>query len=389
MNTVKLVVFMVPFIWVTLSGPKSGLIMLAWTCAGVLELARRRRLAAIIRCWPIVILAFLWFLWGLVLALPVDINLLPPVQMVLGALYAVVLGVLISDLAADSDEMALRSLAVAFGVLCLVGAYVLSTVDYTQLINYSSGSLERQNPLFEHVVLRIFPVGNIVIGIIAFTLYSAAIFPLCVSRVGLGTRFLLFLAGAIAFALNVLVATRTCFAVMVVASLLMIAVGCRTAGILPTRKTLLKTGVLALPIGAVLGWIAVRALDLSSLATRLSQTNEDPRWEIWSEAARLALKHPNGGGYKDLTTHLWAHNLLLDSVLFYAWPGLLLVLAGGAVTSLAVLRQLWRRQIQKTGMALMMILTGACVTMMLMPPMLPLMLSVVVVYAYFRNVRMA
>src|SRR5271170_6258062 len=98
MNAVKLVLFMVPFIWVTLSGPKSGLIMLVWACAGVFELARRRRLAALLRCWPIVVVALLWFAWGLVLALPVDTNLLPPLQMALGAVYSVVLGVLISEL---------------------------------------------------------------------------------------------------------------------------------------------------------------------------------------------------------------------------------------------------------------------------------------------------
>jgi hypothetical protein len=142
---------------------------------------------------------------------------------------------------------------------------------------------------------------------------------------------------------------------------------------------------MVLPVAAGAGWVATQTLDLSSLTGRFSQTNEDPRLQIWKEAFSLAIKHPNGGGYRLLTTHYWGHNILLDSVLFFAWPGLLLVLIGGALTTSAVLRQLLRRRLQKTGMALAMIFVGAFITMMLMPPMLPVMLSAVIVYAYFRN----
>jgi hypothetical protein len=332
------------------------------------------------------ILSLLWFIWGSVLALPIGVNLLPPLQTSVGIFYAIMVGVLISDLASYSDERALRSLSIAFGLLCLLGAYVLSTVDYSQIINYSSGALQRkENSLNDQMVLRIFPVNNIVIGIIEFTVYSAAILPLCLSRAKASTRIFLFLSGVTALVLNVLVATRTCFAVVGATCVLMLAAGLRAGGILPSKKTIFRIAIMVLPVAAGAGWVATQTLDLSSLTGRFSQTNEDPRLQIWKEAFSLAIKHPNGGGYRLLTTHYWGHNILLDSVLFFAWPGLLLVLIGGALTTSAVLRQLLRRRLQKTGMALAMIFVGAFITMMLMPPMLPVMLSAVIVYAYFRN----
>jgi hypothetical protein len=235
------------------------------------------------------------------------------------------------------------------------------------------------------MVLGIFPITNVVIGMIEYTVYSAAILPMCMSRTKPTTRLLLFAAGIVALGLNVVVATRTCFAVVGATFLLMLAVGLRVDGILPTRKSMFRIAVFAFPVVVAAVWFATQTLDLSSLASRFSQANEDPRLEIWREAFDLVIKHPNGGGYRLLTTHYWGHNILLDSVLFFAWPGLVLVLVGGALTITAILRHLIGRDLQRTGLAMAMIFVGAFITMMLMPPMLPVMLAAVVIYAYFRN----
>jgi hypothetical protein len=176
------------------------------------------------------------------------------------------------------------------------------------LLRMQDGEMLRMNPDYEVEYLWILRSANVVIGVVPATIFALSCSSLLLvrSKSLLGVVGLL-IAGSAGF-VNALVATRTA---VIAAACGLVAVGGLAVFRLNRGRWAVISGLAIIVFGvAYVRYEFPNILD--PLTHRFSNFEEETRVEIWAESWDLLMAFPFGGGGDSLTTHLWAHNLLLD-----------------------------------------------------------------------------
>ena len=303
--------------------PSMGL--LGGAAGASLELARRRLVPRLIRCWPAYLGTFIWVLFNMFSGnLGADyINLLPTKQMILGCIYAIPAGYLIHQCQRRTgDQWILSGFTFAFAALALVELYIIRTANVSTQVSISNGTTDRfATNNSELTYFRYFSVYNIMISSISFTIFGFSLPILAVMKV----RLPVLATGTFAYALCLLVIqkllTRTAFVAGILASALMFSAVLRKEGGHLTRKR--RGWIIGVLIG--LAFVAGSALltlpEFQIVRDRLLEAGDDTRQGLWLEAWQNILRRPWGGGTYGMVTGGWAHNVILDFALYHGFLG--------------------------------------------------------------------
>ncbi len=239
--------------------------------------------------------------------------------------YGLVAGICLSKHASRQQEAVILALAVFSTVMVAFGIYILRIAGMDKLVFIGNAGVERGNITDRLAFFRFFGIANVLIGIIAYTIFSFSWLSTFLTKLNFKVKVIAAVGFLLAVYANTLTLTRTNFAALAVSFAITYCLQLKSAPEMLIRPTLIKI------IGTVLGvygmFVFLTFQDgLDSISSRFAETGKDSRLEVWGEAISLALKFPIGGGIDHLTSHLWAHNLFLDVALTAGWFGVLPVL---------------------------------------------------------------
>ncbi|BET68685.1 hypothetical protein ASA1KI_36030 [Opitutales bacterium ASA1] len=372
----------IPLAWVTLSGPVQGAMLLGMGVLALFEAVRLRRTRDLLALWPMAILVLIWSAWGQKLNMAPPIDLLPPRPFLTAFVFASAAGVCIREYAKRSQAQTLLGLQAGALFLTAIGVYIAFSGEAAEAVSVDGGQVIRENPEFGFTILGVFNADNIVVGIISYTIYAALMLPLVLLEIPvLASIGCLGLSG-LALALNLKLVTRSVFLALAVGIATVVFTLLRDRAHLNTllllRKTVIVTCLAAIGLAAVA--LAPSGFDL--FTDRLADSTEDPRWDIWAESIRIIPQMPWGDGYKMLTLHFWAHNVILDAALFNGIPGLIVMIGIYSLIVWRVARAFFARGVATRPVEVYLVActAGLLAVQMLMPPMLQLSTFLFFVY---------
>ncbi len=326
-SIVRVLLFFVPIAWITLSGPLLGGVLLLAAGGAVAEVIRLRRVQDLVAAWPLAILVALWCVWGVFAEVPPADDLLPPRDFALCFVFATAAGVCIREYSRRSQTGTLVAIQAGVLLLVTIGVVIGFSPQAADAVSVSAGQIERDNPLHGMTLFGIFKADNIIVGIISYTLYAALLLPLVLLELPAPVSLVCVAASALAVALNLKLLTRTVFLALPIAAALVLFIMLQDRRSISTSLLLRKIFVgVALAIAGAVALTAATG-DLSLFLDRVTESTDDPRWDIWRESMRIIPGFPWGGGYRTLTLHDWAHNLFLDAALFNGLPGMAIMVA--------------------------------------------------------------
>jgi O-antigen ligase len=125
------------------------------------------------------------------------------------------------------------------------------------------------------------------------------------------------------------------------------------------------------------------------LGNRFSDVSQDSRLTIWKESLHILAGAPDGRGIRNLTTHVWAHNLFLDVGLANGWIALFAIMAFCATGFFLAWRSSRQPDFSEGPMNIIMLgwFLAGFLSLMVLPPLLPLLAIVYISLAYFAPYR--
>lgn len=233
-----------------------------------------------------------------------------PKDVLASLIYGVAAGTVLTGAQRRREEEAATMALVLTGILSSLAAYAM--VEWTgATLSMGGEGVERSTNAEAWVVFGVLGSGNNIIGVITMTIISLSLVVILLSRAASLTGIAEILGLFIGTLSCLKVATRTSvIAGMVVTAVLTVLLA-RDANV---RRRIFR----AIPVtAAVLMFSVVLMIPyfealLEPFRARFSELTSDSRYDLWVEAAKLLFLHPLGGGYRDLTSHIWAHNIFMD-----------------------------------------------------------------------------
>ncbi len=251
--------------------------------------------------------------------MPDPLNELRPHYTILAVFYGVPAGMYFACLAHAKDEIPARTALIVFCMaMTLVALYLTRLIGTDDFVRVTGAGFERNNLDDRIDYLGFFYTEDLTIGIIPFTLFALAATIgafLPISRVSI---VLILGAAAVAALVNFAVLTRTALACSTAAVLLVLFLdrqeirktSLRRAGLFALVALAALAGLLFGPSKPVREEVSLRT---QAMSDRMAEADRDGRLDHWREAVTLIADSPEGGARPSMTTHHWAHNLLLDT----------------------------------------------------------------------------
>ncbi|HMD61189.1 MAG TPA: hypothetical protein VKG78_07140 [Opitutaceae bacterium] len=379
-----------PLAWIVLNGPKVAYAELLGGIVAMGCLFLRRQPLAWVRAAPALMCGLVYAVCAFVEREPRD--LFPYQAAVLLLFYGFPTGLCLRRLSQDGHDRAVAWALVCFSIaMSAVAAVILQEAGAARIVSEAGVGAEMSrsnatNEMSAVYYLRYFSITNIIIGIIPFTVFGLSMFPILLTARALTIRLGALCAIALAAYVNIQVATRTTLAACALSSVIIIPFVIRAV---PFRRRLLfgVTFFAMIVAGIVYG---TRNKDIFHfLANRFADISEDSRLTIWRESLRILANTPDGGGIRRLTSHVWAHNVLLDVGLANGWIALGAVLALFCVGLFFAWRSTREPGFSESSanmIALGWLLAGM-LSLMVLPPLLPLLATVYIALASFAPYR--
>ncbi len=319
-----------PLAWTICNGPRVAFVQVAGGLVALAWLASKRQLWALLRLSPFVFAGMIYAFCSYVSAEPRDTY---PYQAALVLLfYGLPTGLCLRRLVLrDRDgPVAWAMLAFAIGMTA-IGLFILRNPEVQRITAVSAAGLQRTNGADDTAIayLHVFSISNVIIGIIPFTLFALAALPLVLAARGLALRLAVCAAAVLAGYANILIATRTTLMATALSGIAVLALAFRS---IPGRRLLVCGASMAALLLVGVGYVGAKSDRFQFLVGRFAEMGSDSRLDIWSEAARILERTPDGHGIRQLQSHEWAHNLFLDVGLTDGWIAIVAMMAmyGGA-----------------------------------------------------------
>ncbi|HZP61480.1 MAG TPA: hypothetical protein VFB27_14245 [Opitutaceae bacterium] len=321
---------LVPLAWTICNGPKVAFVQVAGGMIALVWLAWKRQLWALLRVSPFLFAGIIYAFCAYVSAEPRDTY---PYQAALVLLfYGLPAGLCLRRLVQRGQDGPVAWALLAFAVgMSLIGLLILRNPEVQRITAVSAGGFQRTNGADDTAIsyLHLFSISNVIIGIVPFTLFALAALPLALAARRPVLRLAVGGAAILAGYANIQIATRTTLMATVLSGIMVIILAFRS---IPRRRLLVCGASVAVLLLAGVGYVGAKSDRFQYLVSRFSEMGSDSRLDIWSEAAKILIRTPDGHGIRQLQSHEWAHNLFLDVGLTDGWMAIaaMMALYGGA-----------------------------------------------------------
>lgn len=335
---------LVPLALLVMGAPYPYYILFAGTVASTVETVRMGIFPRLFGSWMPVSGVMIWILCNRLRGWSDEENVMPAKMAFLLVAYGLPTGLAIQRRFQEIGEtwslIVLIAMAAGLGFTSMTVARSGGTqIEMQQM----AGGLSRYTVEGVDVEYwRFFVAGNFMMRCFLFGIFGQALLILLLMRV----KWYLLAASMVAIALGsyapIQMVTRTGF---LGGSLSTIIVG---IFVFLKKGSRFKGGyagvvLLGLPVLALLSYPALSSIpEVDLILERMKAAGSDSRIDLWLESIDCISKRPLGGGFEQMVTLPWAHNLILDFMLtngLFGLVSIILILAPAIKNLLLLIQQ--------------------------------------------------